>query len=177
MRFVVIGTSGAGKSTFAAALASKLGCRYVDLDHLHWGPGWTPVGTPAFAAAVMAATDGECWVADGNYSAVRDVLWPRATHVLWLNFGRATVYSRVLRRTIRRIVFRTTLSHGNRETFRAAFLSHDSILLWSLTTFAKNRRKFAALRGDPQYSHLAWTEIRHPVSARAFIESQAGAAR
>lgn len=36
------------------------------------------------------------WVADGNYSTVRDVLWSRATHVVWLNYGRFTAFSPLL---------------------------------------------------------------------------------
>ncbi|HYW30984.1 MAG TPA: hypothetical protein VE869_05700 [Gemmatimonas sp.] len=172
MRVVVVGTSGSGKSTFATALASAMQCSYVELDRLYWGPGWTPVPLAPFEDAVRQATQGECWVADGNYSSVRDILWPRATHIVWLNYNRRTVFPRVFVRTLRRIAQRTTLSHGNVETFRAAFLSHDSILLWSVSTFAKNRRKFAALRDDPRYAHLQWTEIRRPEAAQMFIESQ-----
>ncbi|WP_436796679.1 AAA family ATPase, partial [Escherichia coli] len=40
---VVVGTSGAGKSTFSAALAARLGCTHVELDRLYWGPGWQAV--------------------------------------------------------------------------------------------------------------------------------------
>ena len=102
MRVIVVGTSGSGKSTFASALATAAACPYIELDRLYWGPGWTAVPPAQFEHAVLAATTGDRWVADGNYSAVRDVLWSRATHVVWLNFGRWTVFSRVLRRTIGR---------------------------------------------------------------------------
>jgi adenylate kinase family enzyme len=162
MRIVVVGTSGAGKSTFSESLARATACPYIELDALHWGPNWEPVPAAMFASAVRAATEADRWVVDGNYSAVRDVLWARATHIIWMNFSRTTVFSRVLIRTVRRIVWRTTLSHGNRESFRAAFMSKDSIVLWSLTTFARNRRKFAALRQDSQFAHLHWTELTQP---------------
>ncbi|WP_162980859.1 AAA family ATPase, partial [Pseudomonas aeruginosa] len=99
LRVVVVGTSGAGKSTFSAALAARLGCTHVELDRLYWGPGWQAVPHERFEHAVEQATTGPRWVADGNYSAVRELLWGRATHVVWLNFGRWTVFSRVLRRT------------------------------------------------------------------------------
>lgn len=173
MRVVVVGTSGAGKSTFAEALARAAACAYVELDRFYWGPGWEAVPHAQFEADVLAATAGDRWVADGNYGAVRDVLWSRATHVVWLNFGRSTVFSRVLWRTLSRALVRTRLSHGNRESLRKAFLSRDSILLWSYTTFAKNRLKFASLRQDPRYAHLQWTEITRPSHARAFIAGHA----
>ncbi|VWB58874.1 toxin [Burkholderia lata] len=169
MRVVVVGTSGAGKSTFSSALAAAAGCPYIELDRLYWGPDWTAVPPEQFENAVLAATAGDRWVADGNYSAVRDVLWSRATHVIWLNFGRRTVFSRVLWRTLSRGLLRTELSHGNRESLRMAF-SRESVLLWSYTTFARNRIKFAALRDDPKFAHLHWTEITRPSHTRAVID-------
>ncbi len=171
MRFVVIGTSGSGKSTFATALARAADCSYVELDRLYWGPDWVPVPHERFENAVSAATAGDCWVADGNYSAVRDVLWSRSTHIVWLNFGRTTVFSRVLWRTISRGLLRTRLSHGNRESLGKAFFSRESVLLWSYTTFAKNRLRFAALRQEARYAHLQWTEITSPSQTQDFIDS------
>ncbi|ALX17338.1 toxin [Burkholderia cepacia JBK9] len=170
MRVVVVGTSGSGKSIFSSALAAAADCPYIELDRLYWGRNWAAVPPEQFERAVLAATAGDHWVADGNYSAVRDVLWSRATHVVWLNFGRWTVFSRVLWRTISRGLMRTELSHGNRESLRMAFCSRDSVLLWSCTTFAKNRVKFTGLRDDPKYAHLQWTEITEPSRTRAFID-------
>ncbi|MBN3730829.1 toxin [Burkholderia sp. Tr-20390] len=174
MRFIVVGTSGAGKSTFSSALAAAAGCPCIELDRLYWGPGWTAVPPEQFESAVLAATAGDRWVADGNYSAVRDALWSRATHVIWLNFGRRTVFSRVLWRTLSRGLMRTELSHGNRESLRMAF-SRESVLLWSYTTFARNRIKFTALRDDPTFAHLHWTEITRPSHTRAVIDRLARA--
>ncbi|MBF3345653.1 toxin, partial [Pseudomonas aeruginosa] len=120
--------------------------------------------------AVERATTAPRWVADGNYSAVRELLWGRATHVVWLNFGRWTVFSRVLRRTLARGLLRTRLSHGNRESLRMAFCSRDSILLWSWTTFAGNRRKYTGLREDPRFAHLRWVEVGEPGRVGEVIE-------
>ncbi|ADJ64654.1 AAA family ATPase [Herbaspirillum seropedicae] len=168
-RYLVVGTSGAGKSTFAQALAAKLGARYIELDAFYWGESWQAVPHSQFESAVREASHGPCWVADGNYSAVRELLWSRATDVIWLNYGRATVFSRVFWRTVSRGLLRTRLSHGNRESLRMAFLSRDSILLWAYTTFEKNRHKFSQLREDPHYAHLQWHEFRQPRQARAFL--------
>lgn len=175
MRYVIVGTSGAGKSTFAAALAHATGSPHIELDALYWGPEWTAVPHEQFEARVRSATEGECWVADGNYTALREGLWGRATHIVWLNYGRATVFSRVLWRTVSRGLLRTQLAHGNPESLRMAFFSRDSVLWWSYSTFARNRVKFAGLREDPEYGHLAWTEITKPSRARAFIRVHARA--
>jgi adenylate kinase family enzyme len=174
MRIVVIGTSGAGKSTVASALARAVQSPCIELDALYWGPAWQAVPAAQFEGAVRTATAGEQWVADGNYSAVRGLLWARATHIVWLNHGRGTVFSRVLWRTLSRGLLRTRLSHGNRESLRMAFLSRDSVLLWSYSTYAKNQAQFTGLRGDPQYAHLAWTEITRPAQAREYLAAHRG---
>lgn len=168
-RYVVVGTSGAGKSTFGRRLASLIDGDYVELDALHWGAGWTPSAPAEFEARVAARAAGERWVADGNYSAVRHVLWPRATDVVWLNFSRRVVFSRVILRTLVRAARREVLWSGNRESLRMALLSKDSILLWSFTTFDKNRRKFGSARANGEHPHLRWHELRTPREAHDFL--------
>jgi len=177
MRYVVVGTSGAGKTTFARALAERWAVPHFELDALHWGPNWTPHPHAEFAQAVETAAAADRWVCDGNYSAVRDVLWPRATHVLWLNFGRGTVWTRILRRTLWRSWTGAELWAGNRESLVTAFASRDSVLLWSLTTYRKNQRQYAALRQDPRYRHLIWNEFRSPRAADEWLGSTNGSSQ
>lgn len=128
MRYLVIGTSGSGKSTFAKKLARKIQASYIELDSHYWGPDWQAVPPEQFRHSVVEATQGACWVADGNYSAVRDLLWSRATHVVWLNYGRFTVFSRLLRRTLGHGITRKRLSHGNRG------VTADGVFLERLST-------------------------------------------
>ena len=173
MRYVVVGTSGSGKSTFARALARAADCPHVELDALFWAEEWTVRPTAEFRESVDRATDEPRWVVDGNYSVVRDVVWPKATHIVWLNHGRRVVFFRVLKRTVRRAVLREQLWHGNRESIPRAFFSRDSILLWALTTYGKNRTRYAALREDPRFTRLAWSEITSQSQADAFVERAA----
>ena len=173
VRVIVIGTSGAGKSTFAKALAASQGSRYVELDDLFWAEGWTPKPQGEFIELTRLAAQGERWVMDGNYSVVRETVWPRATHVVWLNYPRSTVLMRVLRRTVWRVLSRRPLWHGNRETVGRAFFSRQSILVWAASTYDKNRHRYAQLRADQQYAHLVWTELRHPRDAVAYLRQQA----
>src|SRR5262245_50276342 len=96
-KVVVVGNSGSGKSTLARALASRLGVAYIELDALHHGPGWTR--RPTFVADVDAATLGSEWVVDGNYAAVRELLWSRADTIVWLDLSRWLTEWRVVRRS------------------------------------------------------------------------------
>jgi adenylate kinase family enzyme len=172
MRYVVVGTSGAGKTKFAKQLAQTLGVPHIELDSLHWSENWTFRPRDEFEAAVRAASSGEAWVADGNYSAIRHVLWPRATHIVWLNFSRRVVFPRIVWRTLWRTLTREPLWHGNRESFGKAFFSKESILLWSFGTYSKNLVKYAQLKKDSSYAHLRWSEFRHPAQAHEFIQSR-----
>ena len=169
MRYVVVGTSGSGKSTFARELSRLTQSPYVELDTLYWAANWTPRPRSEFEADVRGVTDGERWVTDGNYSAVRPLLWSRATHIIWLNFSRSVVFSRILWRTLRRALTHNELWHGNRESFSKTFLSRESILVWSFTTYSKNLQKYAALRESGEYSHLKWSELQSPTEAKAFL--------
>lgn len=176
MRYVVIGTSGSGKSTFSRSLAETTGGRYIELDQLHWAPNWTERPRRELAKAVTSATEGEAWVVDGNYAVVRDIIWPRATHVVWLNFSRVVVFSRVIRRTLRRSLRREVLWHGNRESFVRSFFTKDSIILWSFSTYRKNQLKYRAVRESGAFDHLQWHELRTPAEASHFLRTVANGA-
>lgn len=171
MRIIIVGTSGSGKSTLAEALASELAIPRIELDALHWLPNWVERDDEGFRRLVAEATAGERWVVDGNYSVVRDILWPRATDIVWLNMGRMTVFTRVLKRTLRRCFMREELWAGNTESLRKAFFSRDSILLWSLTTHSKNIAKYTRLRQEPAFAHLRWHEVRSARDAQHLLQS------
>ena len=117
-RVAVVGTSCAGKTTFAAALAAQLQVPHIELDALHWRAGWVPAPGEVFRQAVATAVAAERWVSDGNYGVVRDLVWGRATAVVWLDYPFATVLWRALYRTARRALLREQLYSGNRETFK-----------------------------------------------------------
>jgi adenylate kinase family enzyme len=168
-RCVVVGTSGAGKTHLVRELAARLHCPHVELDELFWGPHWTPKPAAEFLRLATCAAAGERWVIDGNYSIARDAVWPAATHIVWLNFSRSTVLGRILRRTVRRVATRQALWHGNRESFGKAFLSRQSILVWSATTFAKNRRRYGQLMASGAFAQAKWVELRNPAQADAYL--------
>ena len=167
-RFVIIGTSGSGKTSLAKAVSSKLGIPHVELDSFQHGPNWTERPQEEFRASVDAATRAEAWVVDGNYSFARDLIWPRAQVLVWLNFSLPVTFGRVFQRTARRIISREELWNGNRESLRMA-LSRDSILVWCLTAYGRNRKRFPAALDEPQHAHLRIVHCRRPRDADRWL--------
>ena len=168
-RVIVIGTSSTGKTTFARELAGRLDLDHTDLDSLFWLPGWKERDDEDFRARVAAWARRECWVVDGNYSRVRDLLWTRATAVIWLDYPFLLVLWRSLKRTVRRAITGEEICNGNRESFRKSFLSRDSILLWVIQTHAKNRERYAAVYEDWAYPNAAKIRLESPAEAKAFL--------
>jgi adenylate kinase family enzyme len=171
-RVAVVGTSCAGKTTFARALATQLGAPHIELDALHWRADWVPAPRAVFRQAVATATAAERWVSDGNYGVVRDLVWARATALIWLDYPFATVLRRALYRTARRAVLGEELYSGNRETFKEALLSRDSILWWVVTTWGARRREYPALLAQAAF-HLEVVTLANPREADAFLRCHA----
>lgn len=173
-RVVVIGCSGSGKSTLARKLAQALAAPWVQLDELYWGPQWQPRPDSDFLQRADTATRGPRWIVDGNYHRTREIVWPRATALVWLNYTFPTVFARSLRRTIMRGVTREVLFSGNRESLWRAFTSRESILWWVVTSHRRGRREYGEVRDSGRYPRLAWIELRAPSDSSRFLRDVAG---
>ena len=175
-RVAVVGTSGSGKTTLAQRLARHLGVPHVELDALNWGPNWTPAPQEDFRKAASQALAGEAWVTDGNYHAVRDIVWSRADTVVWLDYSLGVVMARVTWRTIRRTVTRQELWSGNRERFREAFFGRESIIWWAFSTYGRRKREYPLLFDRSEYAHLDIVRLHSPRAARLWMETLPGGA-
>lgn len=178
MRVSVIGTSGSGKTTFAATLAARLGVRHIDLDAINWQAGWRDLNTDdpdEFRRRVAEAVADDGWACCGNYSRVRDLVLARATHVVWLDYPRALVMARVLRRSFHRAWTGDELwpGTGNRETF-ARWLDAEHPIRWAWDTYADRKARYGAMMTDPALTHLERHHVTRPWEAQALIERWTG---
>jgi adenylate kinase family enzyme len=175
-RVNVVGGSASGKTTFARRLAERLAVPHVELDALHWEADWTEAPNEVLRQRVTRATAGDAWVVDGNYSAVRDIVWERTEAVIWLDFPLRTVLWRYAVRTQRRIRTAEELwpGTGNRERLSMHLLSRDSLLVWILRTYRRRRRDYPSLLAA--HPHLAAIRLRSPAAADAWLRALQGPA-
>lgn len=157
-RIVLKGSSGAGKSTLAAELAPRLSLAHIELDALHHGPNWSAPTGEEFRARVRVAMDEATngWVIDGNYdSKLGDLIIEAADTLVWLDLPLHVKFRRLWRRTFDRIVSNAGLWNGNRETWRRAFFSRDSIFIWLVRGHLRHRREWPGTFGrDPRLVRL-----------------------
>ena len=99
-RILVLGRTGSGKTTLARTLSGLLDVQHVELDALLFGPGFATVPLPVLRARTTSAVAGETWVIDGNKRALRDIVWPRADTVVWLDYPLVVSLWRLGRRAL-----------------------------------------------------------------------------
>ncbi len=171
MRIVVIGTSGSGKSTMAASIGAHFGLPVVELDEINWQPNWTALcqtDLPEFLRRVDAATSGESWVAAGNYTMARHIVWARAQHLVWLDYPKAVVIRRVIQRSFRRAIRHEVIWGNNRETFRE-WLEPGHPIRWAWKTWHTTRALTINRLAEPSSAHLVVTQVKQPEDAKKVV--------
>ena len=170
-RIHIVGTAGSGKTTLGREIAARLGIPHIELDSLFWKPNWQQSELEDFRDRVRKTLSTETWVVDGNYSRVRDIIWENVELVVWLDFSLCVCFRRVLFRTLRRITRKEELWNGNRETFAEAFLSKDSIVLYSYQAHRKLRQRYSDLFSQPQNAHIRVAHLKNSAELGEFLDS------
>ena len=143
----VVGTSGSGKSTLGKYLANKLNYRYLELDALFWLPNWTKRDSAELKSLIEAEQSKPGGlVLDGNTLSKGAVI-SEGDVLIFLDYSRALIVSRVLRRTIKRVLFRTELWSGNREEGKFLFSRDPDVnpVLWAFKTHYRRQAEYLQL--------------------------------
>jgi adenylate kinase family enzyme len=133
-RVLVIGSSGAGKSTFARRLQQATGLKLIHLDRVFWKPDWVEPSKSEWRKTVEEIVKEDEWIMDGNYSGTLEVRLPHADTVIFLDFPRTICIYRILKR----VVFykkgsRPDIPEGCDERFDWTFLK----LVWNYPNRSK----------------------------------------
>lgn len=175
-RIKVVGNCGAGKTTFARRVAARLDIPHLELDEAFWGPDWQMVDAADGRAAVRRFVSGPQaaagWVVDGNWNQRLGDALP-ADLVVWLDFSRRVVMTRVVRRTLARVALRRKLWHGNRERWRSLLRPEpeENIVRWAWTEHDAYRDRYLALMAEGTVPVLRLTS---PRAARRWLDALPG---
>ena len=162
-RVLVIGCSGAGKSTFARALGKQTGLPVVHIDQLFWQPNWKQVPQEIYFARLDQAVAGEQWIIDGNNPSTLDRRIPRADTIIWLRRSRAVCYWRIFRRVMASYEqVRPDMAPGCPERFDWEFVKY----IWRFPKLYRPRMVEALNR------HRAWARtvmLSSEAESKAFL--------
>ena len=164
-RVLVIGISGAGKSTFSRKLAERRGLPLVHLDQEFWQPGWKVTPREPWRAKVAELAARERWVMDGNYGGSLHIRLPRADTLIWFDYPRRVCIPRVLWRvlsTYGRV--RADLAPGCPERFDWEFLRY----VWD---FGKKERPQLIAKIAQYGGHLVPHVFRKDADATRYLAS------
>ncbi len=176
-RVLVLGRTGSGKTTLARQLAAALDVPHTELDALYFGPAFEKAPLPVLRERTCAAVAGDAWVTDGNKSAVRDLVWPRADTVVWLDYPLAVSLWRLGRRALwRTSVLRAETSSGGGDgsgsssgSLPRQLASAASGVLLALRSHAGQRRRYPLMFAQPAHQHLAVVRLRSPRATRRWL--------
>jgi adenylate kinase family enzyme len=171
-RVWVAGLPGSGKTTLAGTLADRLGVPHVELDALHHGPGWDEAPADLLRERVEAALAGAPggWVVDGNYRGkLGDLVVERADTMVWLDLPLPLILWRIVARTATRLRRGTELWNGNRETWRNAVFTRESLVVWAVQNHRRRRRELPPLAAS--YPGLRLVRLRSPREVAQFLAS------
>jgi len=172
LKINVVGTSASGKSTFGRQLANRLDVPFIEMDQVFWGADWREPPDAEFFPRLETALNEESWVLDGNYTRTTPIKWKHIDLVIWLDYSFSRTLFQSITRAINRSYTKTELwpNTGNCESFRKLF-SRDSIVLWMIEGYSKNRTKYLKAMTNPDYSHIEFLQLKCPMQAKEYIES------
>ena len=99
-RVAIIGSGGAGKSTFARELGEILAITPTHLDVHYWRPGWQETPQDEWAGMQKGLLAEERWIMDGNYGGTMDLRLAAADTIIFLDLPRLLCVWRVLKRVM-----------------------------------------------------------------------------
>ena len=124
-RVLVIGSCGAGKSTFSKRLHEITGLNLIHLDKFYHLPNWEEPPKEVWEAKVRELISGEEWIIDGNYGGSMDMRLERADSAIWLDLPRTVCTYRILKRVFQyRNKKRPDMAEGCFERFDWEFIKY-----------------------------------------------------
>ncbi|MGE0104458.1 MAG: AAA family ATPase [Blastocatellales bacterium] len=139
-KVLVLGSGGAGKSTFARRLGEALNIEVVHLDSFYWRPGWIEPPKEEWDELVESLLTRESWVMDGNFGGTLELRAEACDTIVFLDRSRWLCLWRVIKRRLQyRNNVRPDMAPGCNEKIDLEFL------LWVLLYPEQTRPKVEAV--------------------------------
>ena len=161
-RVVVVGCCGAGKTTFSAGLARRLGVPHVERDALG------ELGSDAYRGAVTAIVSTEGWVFDGPPYFMDDLVYSAAQSVIWLDYTRELVLWRAMRRSLQRTF--AVPGTGPNGWWRLRQWVAPGGPRFAYSVYVERRREFRRLERDPRLAGKV-RRFGGPIEAQGWLAS------
>lgn len=87
-KVLVMGSPGAGKSTFARRLGEATGLPVIHLDQHFWNSGWVATPPELFRQRVEALVAQPAWIMDGDYGGTMDLRMSAADTLIYIDMPR-----------------------------------------------------------------------------------------
>jgi adenylate kinase family enzyme len=162
---MVVGSGGAGKSTFARELATRTGLPLIHLDLHYWRPGWVPTPHDEWSERVRQLSSGDSWIIDGNYGGSLAIRVQRCDAIVFFDMPRLVCLHGVVRRwLVYQFRPRPDLPEGCPEQLNVAFLRW----IWSYPRNSRSRITAAMQRAGSEVEVLT---VRRRADARALLSA------
>jgi len=172
-KIIIIGSAGAGKSTLAKTIAKQLRIPHYELDAINHQKNWQTIDRDEFRRIVETKTEQDGWVFCGNYfSTLGFDFWRKADMIIWCDYSFPLVMTRLLKRTLKRTLTKEELWNGNREGFITNFFTKDSIFVWMIKSWKKQKLRYSEIfaNGSSVLPGIQLVRLRSPKATKIFLE-------
>lgn len=122
-KVLIIGSGGAGKSTFARRLHEATNLPLIHLDKLYWKPNWVAVSKPEIYEITDRLMKENEWIMDGNFNSTMEKRIAASDTVFYFDMPRLLCIYQIFKRIFKYYnKTRPDMGEGCPEKFDLEFL-------------------------------------------------------
>lgn len=143
---LIVGPSGAGRSTLARSLTERLSLPYSATSWIRWSTDPRFSGPTYLDRQVDAILNQAAWIMDGDHSDRQVELWRDADVILWLDYSFQHVLWRMTRRNLGWWISGTVIAGGQQMSLRQALRG----ILEAARSYGPTRQRIALRLREPE---------------------------